>query len=146
MADVFRKIETARATATLTTSYVASDAIFCRDFDYYTLLIDYLRASVGGGVQWKVEFSLDGTTWYQSAIYDGGTVAVNNDTESAVQREEFVYGSTGAAAERFPYGPIELNQFATYMRVSVVEAGEQVDPGDCGVNVVLTRRKQKMNN
>ena len=149
MSDVFRKIEEARETATLTGSYVASDAILCLEYDFYTLLIDYERAVADGAVTWKVEFSIEDTptNWYQSSIYDAGAVAVNTDTESNVQREEFTYGGTANAQEFFVYGPIEVDQFAKYMRVSVYESGgDQGEEGDCGVKVVLTRRKQKTMN
>jgi len=146
MTDEFRKIVEARETATLTQTYVASDSILCLEYDFYTLLIDYERAEAGGIVAWKVEFSLDGDDWYQSSVYDAGAVASGSDTTSAVQREEFEYGGTANEAELFPFGPIEIDQFAKYMRVSVMESGEQVNEGDCGVKIVFTRRKQKQAN
>lgn len=147
MTDEFRKIVEARETDTLTLSYVASDSIACLEYDYYTLLIDYERIVADGAVTWKVEFSLDGTDWYQSSIYDGGAVAVNSDTESNVQREEFTYGGTADEQEFFPFGPVEIDQFAKWMRVSVMEGGgDQGEEGECGVKVVLTRRKQKTMN
>lgn len=146
MTDVFRKIVDARDTAVLTTAYVASNAILCLEYDFYTLLIDYERTAAGGAVLWKVEFSLDKTNWYQSSVYDAGAVASGSDTTSGVQREEFEYGGTANAAELFPFGPIEIDQFAKWMRVSVMEGGEQVDAGKCGVKVVLSRRKQKVMN
>jgi len=144
--DEYRKIVNARDTATLTQAYVASDAFLCLEYDFYTLLIDYKRAGAGGAVSWKVEFSLDGDDWYQSSVYDSGAVASGSDTTSAVQREEFEYGGTANEAEYFPFGPIEIDQFAKWMRISVMESGEQVSEGDCGVKVVLTRRKQKTMN
>lgn len=147
MADEFRKIVEARATATLTTSYVASDSIYCLEYDFLTLLVDYTRAIAGGSVVFKLEFSLDGTVWYQTSIYDSGAVAVNVDTTSTIQREEFEYGATGAAQELFLYGPIEIDQFAKYLRISVMENGGGLgNEGDCGVTVMLTRRKQKTMN
>ena len=149
MTDEFRKIVDVRDTDTLTLLYVASDAFLCLEYDFYTLLIDYQRVDdvADGAVTWKVEFSLDGTDWYQSSIYDGGAVAVNSDTESNVQREEFTYGGTANEQEFFVYGPIEIDQFAKWMRVSVMEGGGgQGEEGDCGVKAVLTRRKQKTMN
>lgn len=142
----YRVIDDARDTLVLTAAYVATDAIYCLEWDYFTLLFDYERADATGTLQWKLEFSLDGTTWYQSSIYDGGTVTVNTDAESNVQREEFIYGGTANESETFVYGPVELNQFAKWMRVSVMEGTEQVNPGDCGLQVVLSRRKQKTMN
>lgn len=147
MTDEFRKIVDARDTDTLTKSYVASDPITCLEYDFYTLLIDYQRASAAGAVTWMVEYSLDNSVWYQSSIYDGDTVTVNTDTNSSAQREEFTYGGTANEQEYFVFGPIELDQFAKYMRVSVKEGGgEQALDGECGVKIVLTRRKQKTMN
>ena len=147
MTDEFRKIIDVRDTATLTTSYVASDPIYCLEYDFFTLLIDYERAVGAGAVSWKVEFSLDGTDWYQSSIYDSGAVAANADTASNVQREEFTYGGTAAAQEFFTFGAIEIDQFAKWMRVSAMESGGGLgNEGDCGIKAVLTRRKQKTMN
>jgi hypothetical protein len=147
MPDQYRKIVEARDTDTLSLVAEVSDSIFCLEYDFYTLLIDYERAVADGAVTWNVEFSLDGTDWYQSSVYDAGAVAVNSDTTSNVQREEFTYGGTAAAQEFFPFGPIEIDQFAKYMRFSVWESGgEQGEEGDCGVKVVLTRRKQMTKN
>jgi hypothetical protein len=148
MTDEFRKIVDARDTDTLEAAgaFDVSESIPCLEYDYYTLLIDYERGAAGGAVTWKVEFSLDGTSWYQSSIYDGGAVAVNTDTSSNVQREEFIYGATAAGQEFFPFGPVEIDQFAKWMRVSFAESGEVGSPGECGAKVVLTRRKQKTMN
>lgn len=143
MPDKYRKIEEIRETATLTTSAVLTDEIYCLEYDFFTLLIDYERAAADGAVSFYFEFSLDGDDWYRNSIYDGGTVTVNADTESNVQREEITYGGTAAAQEFFVYGPIQINQFAKYMRVAFYESGaEQQSEGDCGAQLVLTRRKQ----
>jgi len=141
MTDVFRKIQEMRPTAVLTAEYVFTSSLTCLEFDYYSLLIDYERDAVGGGVTWKVEFSLDGTIWYQGSLYEADTLAAGSDATAGVQKEEFTYVSTGADQEFFVFGPREINQFAKYMRVGVIESG-QGKVGDCGVTAVLTRRKQ----
>jgi len=147
MTDVFRKIIDARDTATLTQDLVYSTAFLCLEYDFYTLLIDYERSVAGGAVTWVVEFSLDNANWYQTSIYDAGAVAANSDTASVVQREEFAYGGTANEPERFVFGPIEIDQFAKWMRIAVAESGGgEQEEGDCGVKVVLTRRKQKTMN
>jgi hypothetical protein len=140
MTDQYRKVVEARDTSILTLSPVASDPIFCLEYDFYTLLIDYERDFFDGAVGWIVEFSLDGTEWYQSSICDAGITAANADTTSSVQREEFVYGSTSANQEFFSFGPIEIDQLAKWMRVSVWENWKFL--GYCGVKIVLTRKKQ----
>ena len=145
--DEFRKIVDVRDTATLTQAYVVSDGFLCLEYDFFTLLIDYERAVAAGAVTFKVEYSLDNTIWYQGSIYKGGGVAVNADTVSNIQREEMVYGGTAAAQEFIPYGPIEIDQFAKYMRISAMESGGGAgEEGDCGIKCVLTRRKQGMTN
>jgi hypothetical protein len=141
MTDVFRKIETVRAADDLTAAFVASDSVLCLEYDFYTLLIDYTRAAAGGGVTWKVEFSLDDGDWYQASLCEADTAITGGDATSDVQREQFSYMSSSADQELFTFGPKEINQFAKYIRVSAVEAG-QVDPGECGIQMVLTRRKQ----
>lgn len=148
MTDKFRKISEIRETNTLEAAgaFDTPESVLCLEYDFFTLLIDYERGAAGGAVTWVTEFSLDGTVWYQSSIYDGGAVAINSDTESNVQREEVTYGGTAAAQEFFVYGPIEIDQFAKYMRVSFAESGQVGNPGECGATLVLSRRKQKTMN
>ena len=141
MTDLFRKITTVRAADDLTAKFVISDSILCLEYDFYTLLFDYTRAAVGGGVTWKVEFSLDDSVWYQASLCEEDTAITGSDATSDVQREQFSYLSSGADQESFAFGPREINQFAKYIRVSAIEAG-QGDPGECGIEMVLTRRKQ----
>ena len=141
MTDVFRKITTVRAADDLTAAFVISDSILCLEYDFYALLFYYTLAAVGCGVTWKVEFSLDGTIWYQGSLYEADVLVAGSDATAGVQREQFSYLSSGANQEFFAFGPREINQFAKYVRVSAVEAG-QVDPGECGIEMVLTRRKQ----
>jgi len=145
--DEFRKIVDVRDTATLTLDYVTSDSFLCLEYDFFTLLIDYERAVAAGAVTFKVEYSLDDTIWYQGTLYKDGGVVVNNDTESNIQREEITYGGTANEQEFFTSGVVEIDQFAKYMRISVMESGGgQGEEGDCGIKCVLTRRKQKMIN
>ncbi len=142
MADQYRKREVIRTPAILTAAYVASDPVQCLEYDFFALLIRYVRGDAGGAVSWIVEYSQDGTSWYQSSLYEADTLAAGDDAESGVQREIFEYTSTGATAELFAFGTIEINQFAKFMRVSFVETGVVGTPGNCGAELILTRRKQ----
>jgi hypothetical protein len=147
MTDEYRKIVDVRDLDTLTVSAVESDSVPCLEYDFFTLLVDYERADAAGAVSFYFEFSLDETDWYQNTIYDGGTVTVNTDTESNIQREEITYGGVANEQEFFVYGPIEIDQFAKYMRVAFYESGAaEQSEGDCGAKLVLTRRKQKTQN
>lgn len=147
MADEYRKIVEVRETDTLTVTAVTTDSVPCLEYDFYTLLIDYERADAAGAVSFYAEYSLDGTVWYQNSIYDGGTVSVNADTESNIQREEITYGGTAAEQEFVVYGPVQLNQFAKYIRFGFYESGAaEQSEGECGASLVLTRRKQTHNN
>lgn len=141
----YRRFVEARDVSELTTTYVSTDEILCKEYDYLYLLFYYRRKNASGALKYKIEYSLDNVTWYQSTIYEGGAVTSGSDTESEVQREEFVYGGTGVPAETFVHGPIEINQSANYLRVAVLE-DSQGDEGDCGLDVVLTRRKQEVFN
>lgn len=149
MTDVYRKIEEIRASVVLQAAGAFDPSpvsVLCLEYDFYTLLIDYERGDAAGAVTFYIEFSLDGTTWYRSSIYDGGAVAVNADTASNIQRETVTYGGTAAAQEFFVYGPIEVDQFAKYMRVLFAESGAIGKPGTCGATLLLSRRKQKTMN
>jgi len=147
MPDDYRKITEVRETDTLTLLPVLTDSVYCLEYDYFTLLIDYERIVDDGAVSFYFEFSLDGTDWYRNSIYDGGTVTVNTDTDSNIQREEIIYGGVADEQEFFVYGPVQINQFAKYMRIAFYEAGGgQGEEGDCGAKLVLTRRKQTTHN
>lgn len=106
-------------------------------FDSFTLFFKYTRGAAGGGFDFKVEFSLDGTDWYQSSILAPGLVAPGADITSEFQRELFTYTSQGAAAEFVAFGPIHINGAFDQIRVSARESGVVGTPGDLSVLVSL---------
>jgi hypothetical protein len=109
----------------------------CAGFEYVTLYISYIEGgqAVNGAVNWKIESSPDsaGTIWHQLAVYDSGNVIINADTTSNLQREDFSYGATTAAIERFPYGPIPIHGTAERLRVFAREIGDLATPGSCEI-------------
>ena len=143
--DKYRKTEVIRPRTILTASFVPTDPIFCLAYDNMTLLLDYTRGKAGGAVSWYIEYRTeDDGEWHRNTIYDAGVVAVNNDTESSVQREQFEYGATSKDREQIVFGPLSIVQFAKHVRFAFAETGESADPGTCRAQLVLTRNKQPM--
>jgi len=107
---------------------------------YLNLHFTYTRGAVGGAFDWQLEVSpysvaalvpAGASEWVTEAIYAGGAVALGADTQSRVQREYQTYGSQGAAAEDFVYGPIELAGNVERYRVLARESadGDVQTPG-----------------
>ena len=102
-----------------------------------TLSFTYTRGAVGGAFDWQMEVSpyavaanvaAGASEWVTEAIYAGGAVVAGADTTSLVQGELQSYTATGAAAEDFVYGPIELNGVER-VRVRARESGVVGTPG-----------------
>ena len=112
--------------------------------EFVTLYITYERGAAGGAVTFKIEVSPrtvdDGTLedWYQASILAGGAVAGNADTTSLTQREAVEYGATGAGAETFVYGPIELRSTVERIRVPCAESGVVGTPGTVQITAVFS--------
>lgn len=70
-----------------------------------------------------------GTNWFQMSLYASQPVVTGADTESDVQRESIEYGATGAAAETFVYGPVEIGTAVELIRVPAHETGDVATPG-----------------
>lgn len=111
--------------------------------DYVTFYITYTRGAAGGDMQFRIEFSpysadVAGVEdWFQGTIYAGGAVASGADTVSNLQREEVEYGSTGAAAEPYIYGPIALHGTVARWRIAAQESGVVGTPGDCHIVALM---------
>lgn len=104
-----------------------------------TLSFTYTRGAAGGAFDWQLEVSIYAVAarvpagadeWITEAVYASGAVAAGVDTQSRVQREFETYQATGAAAESFPIGPIELNGTVERIRVTARESGNVGTPGD----------------
>ena len=83
---------TLRAVAALTASYVASSHVSVVGFRRVTLLLAYVFSSATS-IEWYVEFSHDGTTWYRvvNKSASAGTVTnvAANDTMTVTESLNF---------------------------------------------------------
>jgi hypothetical protein len=118
----------------------------CAFVDNITLNFTYTRGAVGGAFDWQVETSpyavaanvpAGASEWVTQSIYAGGLVAAGADTTSLVQRELQSYGSQGAAAEDFSYGPIALEGTVERIRVRARESGVVGTPGTLQITAVM---------
>ena len=73
------KTVTVRAAATLTTSYVASNALNIQGANQLQMLVSFTKGS-SDGCRLKIEFSEDESTWYQESVAD---IMATNDVEHA---------------------------------------------------------------
>ena len=104
------------------------------------LYFTYTRGGAAGAFRWRIEACPDepAVTWYRSSIYEAGIVAPGGaDVMSRIQREEFEYIATGAAAESFVVGPIRTDDGARYMRFPAAEVGNVGAPGNLAIDIML---------
>lgn len=103
-----------------------------------TLFFTYEREGAGGAFDWQLEVAAysvaapapaGAAEWTTESIYASGAVVAGADTTSLVQRELQTYTATGAAAEDFVYGPIELNGTIERIRIRARESGNVGAPG-----------------
>ncbi len=104
-----------------------------------TLFIEYIRAAAGGaadiqifGSPYSADQALPVQSWFSQALYAAGALAAGADVASRVQREYTTYQATGAAAETFIYGPIDL-QYIERLRIRARESGAVANPGTCHI-------------
>ena len=144
--NVAELLVTARAAAALPAAgaWDATPTEFhCIGLDYVTFYITYTRGAAGGDMQFRVEYSpysadsVGVQSWFRGSIYAGGLVASGADTLSNVQREDVEYGSTGAAAEPYIYGPIALHGTVARLRIPAAESGVVGNPGDCHIVALM---------
>lgn len=96
-------------------------------FTELTFFIAYTRGGAGGAISYKVEFSNDGFTWYQTAQFSPPAIAAGADSVFLTQRNELKYQATGATQERFTSPTFTVvGQFA---RISAKESGAVGTPG-----------------
>ena len=115
-------------------------------FDSFSLGFTYTRGAAGGAFDWQVEYSLyavagnvpaGASEWITESIYAGGVVAAGADTQSRAQREYQTYQATGAAAEDFLFGIIELDHTVERIRVRARESGVVGTPGTLQISATL---------
>jgi len=140
MAETPQKVSMSVASSqTLTNSYVVGDDITARanawisvygeDVGSLTLVYTTGAAETNNSIEFKLEFSTDGTTWFQeqkSAESSGVNVL------SAVEHRV-----AGAAAATAYYSLYNFQIVAKYMRVSFKETGVAANYGNVTCNITL---------
>lgn len=112
---------------------------------YVTFYMSYIRAAIGGAVDFYFEISpmsvdpVAPPTWWRQTIYAGGLVVANTEIQSRVQQEYVTYGSTSALLENFVWGPMDLGLSAERIRMFSRESGVVGNPGTFGVGALMIR-------
>ena len=105
----------------------------CQGFRTVTLYMTYTEGeqAADGAFAFRLEVSptYNGVAWFLGSLYSANAVVTGADTESDVQRESVEYGATGAAAELFTFGPIEIDPAAELVRFPAHETGIVGTPG-----------------
>lgn len=128
MRDLTYKFYTVRTSAILTTSYVASNVNLGSDFkdinqlNQLVLLVDFTKGSLTTA-EIKLEFSPDGTNWYQEVAE---SVSTGTSTVTAVERQ---FSTTGKY--RIPV-PVKDR----FIRLSAKGTGT-VTSSSLGINAVV---------
>ena len=129
--------------AALTGAFVDGNEIVTAGAGSIVFQITYTPGAAGQELNFYVETSIYAIVgnvpagageWARESIYQPGAVAVGTDIESLMQREFESYTATGAAAETFVYGPVELSGVIERLRMAALEAG---DPQEFGSLIVV---------
>ncbi len=134
LTTAYNDVQTARTSAVLAAAGAYDTTpltLACPGFEWVTLFFKYTRGAIGGNFAFKIEGQRPGnaTDWYQATRYAGGAVTTGTDVSSDVQQEEVEYGSGGAAAELFIYGPLRIVGALDKLRVNAKETGVTATPG-----------------
>jgi hypothetical protein len=113
--------------------------LYCNTFEKVTLFFTYTRGGAAGAFAFRVDVSPDGVgaTWFRQTLYASVAVATGADSQSDVQREAVEYGATGANAEAFVFGPIELGGAVERIRIAAAETGNVAAPGNLAIRAVF---------
>ncbi len=121
-------------------------ASFCSSARTALLSFTYTRGAAGGAFDFQIQTSIFSIAanvpagageWQTETLYDAGAVAAGVDSQSRLQREYQTYQATGAAAETFIFGPVEIDG-AERIRVTVRESGVVGTPGTLALVMELT--------
>ena len=136
--------QTFRAAAALPAGGVFDPApleIQVANINFVTFYVTYTRAAQiqAGAVRLNIEASPYAADlpvvedWFRLSAYEVGNVALGVDNLDSIQRTTIEYGSTGAAAEMFVYGPVELRGTVERIRIAAAESGAVANPGTCHI-------------
>lgn len=127
-------VQVARASAALPAAGAydaAPTELYCPGFENVLLSFEYTRGGAAGAFGFKVETSpvSSGDVWHQVTLCSSPAVVPGADAASAFQRESTIYTATGAAIEKFVFGPVKLGGAVERIRVSCHETGNVGAPG-----------------
>lgn len=104
-----------------------SPAIAINNYEELTLLGTYTRGGAAGSVEYQIQFSLDGITWYSEADIQAPAIAAGTDLLIASQRAILVYVATSGSAETFVSPTFTV--VGNFFRVLFGELGNGGAPG-----------------
>ena len=136
-----------RVSAALTWGWDAAPIeTFCAGAEGVTLSLTYERGAADGAYYWQMEFSIYAVAadvptgaeeWADQSLLAPGAVVVNVDSQTQVQEDHQEYGSTGAAAEAYIFGPMNLNFKPQRMRIRCRESANEQSPGTLQITGVF---------
>jgi len=112
---------------------------------YLTLYQVYTRGGVAGAADFQIFGSpypadIPGVmSWFSFSLKSNGILAAGTDVISFVQREIITYTATGAGAESFTFGAIDLGHTVERLYVRARESGNAGAPGTLGIIGVFNR-------
>ena len=110
------------------------------------LQFTYTRAAAGGAFDFQIETSIYAVAanaptgageWADPSVEAVGAVVAGVDTQSLIQDGYDTFTSSGADAETFTYGPVQLNGTIERVRVPCRESGAVGNPGTLTVAAEL---------
>lgn len=139
---MYKQIQTGtvRSSEALTSAYVASTAVACDGADVIALLLTFTRhaSSSSNTMAFKVEFSHDGTNYFQESQLVAGGLTAGSDVTSEIQRVETKYNDTSSSAESFIY--IVENVGAKFFKFSAKETQDTTNLPTLAVDYVLLQK------
>lgn len=117
---------------------VLSDPIIVEDKPFISLYCKYTRGGIGGSVIIKIDYSYDGTNFYQAGhleqdVVSPGAAALGSDIQRVIQREQYEYEATDDPLESFTFwvtnfnNPAKVNAKSIQLRLK--EEGNLANPG-----------------
>ena len=138
ISDTYLDIQTARASAALPAAGaydLAPTEMPCPGFQKVMLSLAYTRGGAAGAFAFRVETSpaSSGAVWHRTVLINAPAVVPGADSQGDVQRNAMEYQATGAAIERFIYGPIDLGGAVERIRIAAAETGNVGAPGTLAI-------------
>lgn len=142
----FREITgIARETASLPPAGAYDDGltIACNQYEQIDFLISYTTdagAGSPGGVTYKLEWSNEGTRWYQICEVQAPVMVSGADIVDTTQRVEVSYVATTAGLERFMTPNFDIA--SQFVRIRVKENTNEANPGVVKIEYFMNGESQ----